>query len=669
MSKPCDHVQEPPLPDDIQETCRHLCAKISKALVDNDIVRQVHELKTRCETEGVRIWTSAVRSIPYPARFIVEAIAALPSTTTLPERSVPRVTKFCTRFGISRARFEEFFFGGYSVGFFEKLTKLGDTMKEPDWDTLSRALADQRDQRIAAMDKGQRLRLWLPQDVDKAKLALQGLTDDEIQREMELGKPERGKRQRERSRASEHPSGRESLDSEHHPSPERARSAPASNNKLLATSFLSNNTGKRTRISRELFGDSAVSSPFVSEPELFSFDLDPPLHAPSPLRPLSPLRPPSLLPPVLPFDVVPASNPPTTANPPATANPPVTPDPPGPPGRPSTPGRASPMARGPLLACWDVGLVQQDVEALLAPTGWLTGPTMNMAFEAIACATTPPCFAVSTDVLVPESDPRNVPAYIQRVRESPMSTFLLPLFVTGDHWVLAHISVEDKVAAVYDSLPSAGHEAVARRIVDKFVTHFVGQDMGTWQVTAALSPRQGDRGSCGVFAIVTALHLVFGRPLPTTPYLSTMWRHVIARLVLPPPPDQNDAAIWPFTTAQDKEAQVIKISTTEAALRWEDGVPVEESRSLLVQMQQAHEAAVATALSKTRLALAERERVWAELRAAGKLVAGARAAAAGGSALARVVVDRLGECVDRAVREGEASVAWLRNRIKVFEEQ
>lgn len=169
--------------------------------------------------------------------------------------------------------------------------------------------------------------------------------------------------------------------------------------------------------------------------------------------------------------------------------------------------------------------------SLLSGTGWLTGAMMNMAFDAITSVTTPLVCPVTTDILATGCRAANHPAYAEKLRDKDM--LILPVHISGNHWCLASVDRTMKVAAVYDSMVSRSHEVAAEVVIVKFLTDFLGEDAGVWEVTPTPSPQQRDGASCGVFVIATAIHLLSGRPLPAEPYHTGMWRVALACLVAP----------------------------------------------------------------------------------------------------------------------------------------
>lgn len=77
-----------------------------------------------------------------------------------------------------------------------------------------------------------------------------------------------------------------------------------------------------------------------------------------------------------------------------------------------------------------------------------------------------------------------------------------------------------------------------------------------WQITFGSSPHQTDRSTCGGFAIATAVHLLFGRPIPASTYRATIQRRFLAFLVSPGAGTMA-WALWPFTMAEDRAAVAV----------------------------------------------------------------------------------------------------------------
>lgn len=59
----------------VQDTCTRIAAQLGQFLVETNVISHIHNLKRRCESEGPRVWSQAVSTIPFPARALVEAIA------------------------------------------------------------------------------------------------------------------------------------------------------------------------------------------------------------------------------------------------------------------------------------------------------------------------------------------------------------------------------------------------------------------------------------------------------------------------------------------------------------------------------------------------------------------------------------------------------------------
>lgn len=313
----------------------------------------------------------------------------------------------------------------------------------------------------------------------------------------------------------------------------------------------------------------------------------------------------------------------------------------------------------------------------MRPTGWLTGAVINMALEMACCCAATRCFPVVSDVLLSRAE--NHAAYAARLRDAPYD-FLLPLYLGGNHWALAHLLSSAKLANVYDSLPSAAHEAEAQGAVQRFLADFLGQDVMAWQVTAAACPRQEDGSSCGIFAIATAMYVLCGRAVPASPYRSDMWRVLVARLVGLRAPG---ATLWPFSRDEDEQAAALPSALPEvAAFRraLEAGrCSLSEGQALAASIAKAMAAAGRGMVPTIKKAMEERRRALGELRAVAAFVEGARAVAGGEGVeagvedarraqVARLVVERLGgECVGASVRDGVASVSWLGEQLAIAE--
>ncbi|KAK1827730.1 hypothetical protein QBC39DRAFT_375355 [Podospora conica] len=654
----CGREHPPSLPDAIQDLCSRLAAQLNSLLIDNNIVADVRSLKERCHAEGPRVWTQALASMPPVVRSIVLAITR---TKEIPAASRPRIKKFCEIFKIEQAEFDEFFYGASAYGFFEALTKAAyavlDQVPTLDWAELSGALGHQRDKRIRNA-KSDDIPLWKPGDVKNAERQLLGWTEEEIDRDSK-------KRRRQRGPNPPLGLGQRPDTSPSSPYPEHGRAPSASATEQdgrqdwVSSSGVSPSRSPEAKRRRQYFspqfefeGLDVFEGPEFCLSDLLPVDSPSDSPATGPPAPLLLLMPP----PPLPSNPVPVNSPSYRPSPASLPpRPSQVPNPPPPPPPPPPPGSSS------LPPSWQAGLADNDKESLLSATGWLTGVTMNMAFDAITSATTPRVFPVSTDVLTTACKAANHPAYADKLRDQDM--LILPVHICGNHWCLASVDRTIKVAAVYDSMASRGHEVAAERVIVNFLTEFLREDAGLWEVTPTPSPQQADRASCGVFVIATAIHLLSGRPLPTEPYHTGMWRLVLACLVAPE--RAQDRAIWPFTPGEDAQSVSVAAPPDFAAL---------SSRFLSGACTPAQALALAAAihratgygLSRMTNAFRQRRSVRSELKTLETLVTKVRGTSDRWP-LARLVVERWDARVGRALADATASVAYVRAQLEVIE--
>ncbi|KAK1827286.1 hypothetical protein QBC39DRAFT_375758 [Podospora conica] len=653
MADRCDREVTPDLPADIRDTCARISAQLDQFIVDQNIINEVHTLKRKCLENGRRVWPAALISIPFPARHLVEAIA---DTKAIPESYNARISKLCTRFSITRKQFDTFFYGASATNFFEKLTKLGNDHSTLNWASVSRALSKEREKRLAATRNRNftTLHLWMPMDIQLADMALKGMTLAEMEQEMDARRRHRSvtaKRSRPAAAkgmggtprphgqqdawessppldlgrgiltgtdeyggdiSSNNPSGPTT------PAAKRCRQSPSADNELFAN----------------IFTTTPDPTPFAPDPQP-----EPERH---PLPDLTPSVPkPQPEPEQHPPPGLPAPRPPPAANTPTAT-----------------------ISTSSLPLSWQAGMVNQDRQGLLHPKGWLTGATMNMALDAVTAVTVPRrFFAVSTDILVATTRAGNHPVYTARLRDQDM--LLLPLHICTNHWALATLDRTTKAASVYDSIVSATHEEAAEDVISRFLAEFLGEDVHTWHFTTAASPQQADGSSCGIFALVAAIHVVSARTIPTAPYNVKMWRLVLAYLVCPESVD--DEAIWPYSLADDARCVALAAAPSPEVAALEQQYM---SRTCTVVSALDFAAAIqeqaGQTLAKIKVASRERRRVVSELKPLEALINAARDVVEH-RPLARMLVERLGPRVAQAMTDGAASVAFFRQQIETAE--
>lgn len=153
--------------------------------------------------------------------------------------------------------------------------------------------------------------------------------------------------------------------------------------------------------------------------------------------------------------------------------------------------------------------------------------------------------------------------------------------------------------AVYHSMMSIDHEEAASGTMTKFLAEFLDQDISTWQISLAACPQQKDTSSCGIFAIATAMHNLFGCPVPAAPYQVKLWRVVLARLVAPgPAANETEAAttsLWPYSRDDDQRLTHLAAFPADLISRQSrlgaGDVIIAEGRALLAALAQEMKAA------------------------------------------------------------------------------
>ncbi|KAK1827963.1 hypothetical protein QBC39DRAFT_436769 [Podospora conica] len=663
MTDHCGHDHEPPVPEDIQVECAIITTKLNTYIFGHDVVKAVRALQADCMNRQVGLWTSVVESLPVPAQWIIRIIA---DTKPVPKACEARVVKICEYFNIDRATFDEFFLGGSSHTFLETLSELTKDPAPLQWDATRDALDRARRTRMREMDpRATSGKLWQPLDIGHAALHLGSETFKTMKRlpkawlDSAADSSTKGPKGGKRERPSVSPRRRRG--------PKKTPGGPASHGRASPALSVEHGRWAPSHGGQDASPVSSVcgTPPVAKRPrrwhrespdsdDMFFGDFGLEEHQDTTTLPPSSLSKPVLLP----------------------SDPLAAPAAPAAPAVPATP--ANPSDPPTLDVIWRPGLlVDDDRQRLVAPEGWLSGTVMNLALEAVCSPTA--CFAVTSDVLVPTSRSENHGAYREKIRGE--QAFVLPLHLGGNHWALAHLRCAAKVAAVYDSLESAGHRDEAQDIVQRFIGAFLGDDIFEWQVTAAASPQQGDSSSCGVFAIATAVHILFGRAVPSAPYRSGLWRVLVARLIgviveAPPPPGGRVVTVsgWPYSHNEDRQVAALPDSLPEMAMfqtALKAGTcTISTGQALAAALSKATAAAGMAMAAKIKRAIQEREQTLGELRAVGALVDAARAATAEAAAMGEDGGDRaraarfvaqggLGAYVEESIRDGMASVKWL----------
>lgn len=122
--------------------------------------------------------------------------------------------------------------------------------------------------------------------------------------------------------------------------------------------------------------------------------------------------------------------------------------------------------------------------------------------------------------------------------EQNSSTFALVLNVEENHWVAAWITMADRTATFYDSLPKASHEDDIRLQLTRFIDRIlpVGfNDHQDWRIQQAQHwQQQINSADCGILTIAALSHLALGLPLESVPEPldTTVWRRFLGRLIV-----------------------------------------------------------------------------------------------------------------------------------------
>lgn len=111
------------------------------------------------------------------------------------------------------------------------------------------------------------------------------------------------------------------------------------------------------------------------------------------------------------------------------------------------------------------------------------------------------------------------------------------------HWLLGHVDIEARRLLIYNSLLDAQDStekgrAVLRQLADHLPPN---QDQNFEWKSSEVVPvlQQQDEFSCGVYMIANLVHLVTGRPLPTSSLDTGLWCFIFTALLFP-----NQGTAW-----------------------------------------------------------------------------------------------------------------------------
>ncbi|KAI4265803.1 MAG: hypothetical protein L6R38_009167 [Xanthoria sp. 2 TBL-2021] len=104
---------------------------------------------------------------------------------------------------------------------------------------------------------------------------------------------------------------------------------------------------------------------------------------------------------------------------------------------------------------------------------------------------------------------------------------LLPIHHQS-HWILAKVGVESRLITLYDFLSDA-LVGLAKQALLHFCTP-LADDIASWSFIAVHSPTQTNDYDCGVFLLITALHILAGSDLPSS-YNCSVWRTIFEAML------------------------------------------------------------------------------------------------------------------------------------------
>ena len=106
-------------------------------------------------------------------------------------------------------------------------------------------------------------------------------------------------------------------------------------------------------------------------------------------------------------------------------------------------------------------------------------------------------------------------------------TILLPIH-HQNHWILAKVDVESRLITVYDFL-SDTLVGLAKQALLHFCSP-LANGISSWSFVAVHSPTQSNDYDCGIFLLITALHLLAESDLPSS-YNCGIWRPILEAML------------------------------------------------------------------------------------------------------------------------------------------
>ncbi|TKW48740.1 hypothetical protein CTA1_11895 [Colletotrichum tanaceti] len=200
--------------------------------------------------------------------------------------------------------------------------------------------------------------------------------------------------------------------------------------------------------------------------------------------------------------------------------------------------------------------------ASLDPLAWLTSGEVFQCLSMFAASSNVACMPIEHYFTSGQSDMDH--ATLDAL--SHAASFALPMFVGGNHWILAHMRREEVGGPsvqvdLYDPLPSAGHALEAQGQVDRFLDgYFPGMPHPPEGLVSASCPRQLNDVDCGVFVIAFQAYLSANCPMPFA-IDSRLWR-VIARIIHHLRVELCDAATRQAASASSRD-QVLAFFASE----------------------------------------------------------------------------------------------------------
>ncbi|GAB7354922.1 hypothetical protein MBLNU459_g5548t2 [Dothideomycetes sp. NU459] len=154
----------------------------------------------------------------------------------------------------------------------------------------------------------------------------------------------------------------------------------------------------------------------------------------------------------------------------------------------------------------------------LRPNGWLTGAVLHRVLRSLAVGD---CDVVLLDLPLLRGQAR---------RRPPRSNSIFVPICIDRHYILFHVQVDLRTVTVYDSMNTgAGTSAQISTVLSALALNSSPDD--SWQrKRAETMPHQLNHADCGVYVLITVLHLIARLPLPQT-YDSLLWRVLFAILL------------------------------------------------------------------------------------------------------------------------------------------